>query len=793
MHDRISSQRSTDGAGAVATLSCLGNFRLCAVEDGADLAPRGRKARALLAHLALSGGPVSRERLAGLLWSERGEEQARASLRNTLLEMRALSSNGHSVLEVEREHVGIVPGRIETDLGHLLAWAASGNLAAIDQALGSWDGRIFGDLDSIDGGFDDWLTGERTRQQEKMFAALTTALEVAPRSGVEHVRSIADKLLQVEPANEVIVCLAMRADHAAKDVSAIRRRYKRLENELRSAFNAVPSADTRRLHDELVGGSGAEEHASAAAVTGNGHVDPAATAEAEPKASTARASRFSPWRWVAAAAAGAAAIAVTASYGWRAEHTVDLVELRPLFVLDGAFDGLTQQTHGTLRRILASHQVSIVDGTNASTAERKTKAEFALSGSLEDAGDQVAVTLYLDDVQDGQTLWSHRFARVRGEGERLRDEVGAHTAFVIGCALRQRRLAPAKPSIAAFKIYLETCDPAFGWDNQAGLAVAQRLVEVAPDDAYGHGLLAVVSAEMFNNPDLPEAEARVFRDQARKAAVRASQLDPSSPLPFIANALALPIAEAWQPLEDAYRRARADYTTLWNGDVGHLRASGRVNEAVRVLELCLARMPLSVKARTFVAVLQMQMGDHEKAHALFNQAVDLWPNMRVPRWYRFVNLAFYGHADDAREMLINDRDKLGFTLDAAKCWQAFIDARQAGGSSTVAVRRACAKDDDYFIRMLAALGDVDGAFEMLRTKRLDWSGVTISFFYPEMRSVRHDVRFMATIADSGLVSYWAMSGKWPDFCSDKDLPYSCKDAAAEVLARKKSQGLAVSD
>jgi len=799
MYDRTSSQTSKEGAEAAAILYGLGNFRLCAVGDGADLAPRGRKARALIAYLVLNGGPVSRERLAGLLWSERGEDQARASLRNTLLELRGLSSNGSAVLTIDREHVGVVPGRLETDFARLQAWAASGNLAAIDECLGSWDGRIFGDLESIDGGFDDWLTGERTRQQEKMFAALVAALEAAPGSGeVEHARSIADKLLQVEPTNEVMVRLAMRADQSAKDVSAIRRRYKRLENQLRTEFNAAPSADTRRLYDELMGGSSAEDHANAAATaTGNGHLEPAATGNATRDKPAAQASTFSAWRWIAAAvtvaAVGVAAIAVTASYDWKSGHTVDLVELRPLFVLDGAFEGLAQQTHGTLKRVLASHQVAIVDGVTAGSGERSTKAEFALSGSVEKEGDQVGVTLFLDNVRDGQTLWSHRFVRTSGEGERLRDEISAHTAFLIECALRQRRLARVKPTVKAFKIYIETCDPAFVWGDATVLAVAQRLIEVAPEDAYGHQLLAFAYAAMVDDPTLPDAEARAFRDRALKAASRASQLDPTSPLPLVAKALVLPFAENWHEREAYYLRARAEYPALWDNYVHHLRASGRLNEAMRVLELGLAQLPLSAKSRTFVAVLHMQLGDHEGARALFNEAVEVWPNIDVTRWYRFVNLAFYGSADDAQDVLISDRDKLGFTVDGTKCWQTFIDARRANGPGSAAVRTACAALGDYVPRMLATLGDVNGALEAMRANRMDWNGATVAFFYPEMKSVRHDVRFMSTIAASGLVAYWATSGRWPDFCSDKDLPYSCKQAAAEVLARKTPQNVPVPD
>ena len=50
---------------------------------------RSRRARALLGYLLLAPpGGATRERLSGLLWSDRGEEQARASLRQCLLELR---------------------------------------------------------------------------------------------------------------------------------------------------------------------------------------------------------------------------------------------------------------------------------------------------------------------------------------------------------------------------------------------------------------------------------------------------------------------------------------------------------------------------------------------------------------------------------------------------------------------------------------------------------------------------------------------------------------------------------
>ncbi|MCX7631121.1 MAG: hypothetical protein N2038_12850, partial [Geminicoccaceae bacterium] len=69
-------------------LRLLGRMRLQAPE-GSDRTPRGRRTRGLLAVLALADrAAATRERLAGLLWPDRSEEQARASLRQALRELR---------------------------------------------------------------------------------------------------------------------------------------------------------------------------------------------------------------------------------------------------------------------------------------------------------------------------------------------------------------------------------------------------------------------------------------------------------------------------------------------------------------------------------------------------------------------------------------------------------------------------------------------------------------------------------------------------------------------------------
>ena len=84
-------------------LGLLGPVRLVS-SAGDEVTPKARKTRALLALVALSRTPVSRGRLSDLLWGDRGEEQAKASLRQALYELRSLSAAGYVI--ADRQAVG---------------------------------------------------------------------------------------------------------------------------------------------------------------------------------------------------------------------------------------------------------------------------------------------------------------------------------------------------------------------------------------------------------------------------------------------------------------------------------------------------------------------------------------------------------------------------------------------------------------------------------------------------------------------------------------------------------------
>jgi DNA-binding SARP family transcriptional activator len=87
-------------------LQVFGRFR---VEDdqGNEIPIKSRKARALLAYLASPPGkPRSRDAITALLWSDRGDEQARGSLRQALSSLRHdLGDDAAKALRVTHDDV----------------------------------------------------------------------------------------------------------------------------------------------------------------------------------------------------------------------------------------------------------------------------------------------------------------------------------------------------------------------------------------------------------------------------------------------------------------------------------------------------------------------------------------------------------------------------------------------------------------------------------------------------------------------------------------------------------------
>src|SRR5262245_36703117 len=97
-------------------LVLLGGFQARA--DGRAVEVPGRKERALLALLAMPPGePRSRDKLCGLLWSDRADKQAHDSLKQAVLRLRKSFDATHPLpLLADRSSLTLDPGRVAVDV-----------------------------------------------------------------------------------------------------------------------------------------------------------------------------------------------------------------------------------------------------------------------------------------------------------------------------------------------------------------------------------------------------------------------------------------------------------------------------------------------------------------------------------------------------------------------------------------------------------------------------------------------------------------------------------------------------
>jgi len=220
--------------------------------DGVSLTPRGRRACALLAYLALSPSQSApRERLADIFWGGRGEEQARASLRQCLAEIR--SAIGElPLIEADRDRIWLAQGQSTTDFSAVLTALATGSAIEAAHALKQLAGAPLLDGLKATPEFAAWVrdTAERLARElnDAVLIRLRTELSGGDRDAA---RLISDAYLDLAPDAEDVVAIAMESDIARGDLVAATRRFERLRAYLERELDVAPGPAVSQLHASL--------------------------------------------------------------------------------------------------------------------------------------------------------------------------------------------------------------------------------------------------------------------------------------------------------------------------------------------------------------------------------------------------------------------------------------------------------------------------------------------------------------------------------------------------------------
>src|SRR5262245_26016869 len=214
-------------------------------EQGPQAPQLGRKVRALLAYLALAPDtPIPREKLMALLWSDRGEEQARASLRQALTELRQALGDP-SPLRTEQDTVSLDSSGVVVDA---IEFARLAKANKLDEAAALYHGVLLDGHGVRDGAFEDWLAAERARLHD---LAVGTLHRLAASQSGDAAIATAQRLLQLEPAHEETHRLLMNLHAAASQRAQALRQYQLCREALQRELQTTPDAETERLYRQI--------------------------------------------------------------------------------------------------------------------------------------------------------------------------------------------------------------------------------------------------------------------------------------------------------------------------------------------------------------------------------------------------------------------------------------------------------------------------------------------------------------------------------------------------------------
>jgi DNA-binding SARP family transcriptional activator/TolB-like protein/Tfp pilus assembly protein PilF len=185
--------------------------------DGVDYLPRSRKTRAIVAILTLiAPRSAQRSQLTALLWSKRGKDQGRASLRQSVHELQGiLGPAWNRILAAERHSLAFDVEHVTVDV-----LEATGPAASKTALLHLFETGFLEELGGLDAAFDTWLAKERRRLVALARAGGDSFLEEPqPR---EAVILTARSLLRLDPSNDGAWRALIEAHIQASDRAAAR-------------------------------------------------------------------------------------------------------------------------------------------------------------------------------------------------------------------------------------------------------------------------------------------------------------------------------------------------------------------------------------------------------------------------------------------------------------------------------------------------------------------------------------------------------------------------------------------
>lgn len=470
-------------------LLLLGGFALLG-PDGREIAVSSKKNRALLAILALSPRlAASRDRVAELLWGDHGEEQARASLRQSLASLRRdIGPADSGRLLSQDDIIALDPSALRCDALEVLAATRSDDMATLRAAARNWGGGLLADLILRQEGFDDWLAGERSRLEAAALEVFARLCDV--ETGAAKVEA-ARRLVALDPLRESSHRSLMRAHAQAGDRALAVKQYDACRALLQSELQIEPAAETRAVRDQISGMDSETPAPAMASLDDRPCLAVLPLENADPSAEQA-------------------------------------------FLSDGITEDLIAALCRFRRFTVISKASSFAyRGRSAGLKEIGAwlGAQFIVRGSLRLAGQRIRVTAELADAQSEATLWSDKLDHPLDDVFDAIDDLSRDIAVAVVGRLEDEVLRRARRrSTSSFSAYelvlrgralLQSPDRS---DQLAARDLFEQAIRLEPTFAHAQVQLALSHLQQFFFDDSGEA-----LDRANAIAADALLIDEEEP------------------------------------------------------------------------------------------------------------------------------------------------------------------------------------------------------------------------------------------------------------------------
>ena len=629
----------------------LGGCRVT-LSDGSDGTPRAKKTRAVLAFLALTpDAAATRERVAGLVWSDRLEEQARGSLRQAITELRALFRDGDAgALHIDRDVMRVNLEQVWIDAREVERMA-DGPLPEKRKIPELYRGDLLADLSAIGGAFQDWLYGERAWRREQAFGGMAAAMrELIAVRDLTTAESIARHMLALEPSHEEAHRGLMEAFARSGDKAAALRQFQVCVDALKRTLDAKPGQPTVQLYERIRADRLDAPLPETVAA-------PAATAAPPPSAAESAAAR--------SAAAAASDVKI---------------ETLPVAVLpfrnvggdpeqDYLGEGFAEDIVNGLSRfkwlsVIPGASSGIFRGQDVDPREigQRIGVRYAIEGTVRRQGGVVRIGVRLVDCEDARALWTDQrtveFARLFDvQDEIVRGIVGQLNPKILQAEIdRVRRRPPDNANaydcmLRAVPLIYQASPTAF---RTAG-EFLERALRLDPDYAHAHAWMAFWHLMGIGNGFLTDREKS--NAAAERHAHAAIELDPDDPmgLSFAAHVEAF-LRRNYDVAEHFHERSLAvnpNFGLGWALSALVACYRGRPHDALERMERYRTLSPFD-NFRYFwetATVISLTLaGRYQDAVAAAQPILREHPNFTAVYVPVIVSLAYLGRNDEARNL-----------------------------------------------------------------------------------------------------------------------------------------------